>query len=36
MREDDLAGRELPLATTDDHIARRARCLVRVIDDGLR
>ena len=36
MREDDFAGRELPLATADDEIAGGARGLVRIIDDGLR
>ena len=36
MREDDAAGGELPLAPADDQIARRARRLVRVVEDGLR
>lgn len=36
VREDNFARRELPLATTDDQIARRARRLVWVVNDGLR
>ena len=36
MGEDDLAGRELPLATADDQVAGRPGGFVGVIDDGLR